>query len=476
LITITCRLAKRLRTVFRLALNLPVRGSRPPVRLEGGPEGLHVYCRTDDAIALFHLPGEQDVEQFWLPHEALAEVEGNRDEPVHLRVHEGNILVGWRNGSVPQMLEHPVADSGDQPDWVEFPANTVENPPELLGALHEAMRTTDSAPVRFATNCVRLRGSDGTIAATDGHELLIQSGFEFPWEHDVLVPRTLVFGCKELTGDKPVHVGRTGEWIGFRIGSWSLLYKINADGRFPQVENHVPCKTGAAASFELTPDDAEFLVKNLAKLPTQEECNWPVTVDMNGHVAVRGKAPDQAVPTELMLDRSTVAGEPMRINTNRRYLARAVRLGFRELYATGSQSPVLCCDDRRKYVWAPLDPESAVAPDPEAMRTESSLAWAHTPKPRARTRKRKVAMPSPRSSENGQSKPKSRRASAANGKAGHDDVTALIEQAEALKGSLRESLVKVSELISSLKQHRRQSKAVRSALASLRELQPTGAP
>ena len=50
-------------------------------------------------------------------------------------------------------------------------------------------------------------------------------------------------------------------------------------------------------------------------------------------------------------------------------------------------------------------------------------------------------------------------------------VEALIEQAESVKTSLRETLNHTSELISSLKKHRKQTKLVRSTLASLRQLQ-----
>jgi len=47
----------------------------------------------------------------------------------------------------------------------------------------------------------------------------------------------------------------------------------------------------------------------------------------------------------------------------------------------------------------------------------------------------------------------------------------LIEQAESLKSTLRQAAADTSELIAQLKRHRKQSKAVRSTLASLRQLQ-----
>ena len=50
-------------------------------------------------------------------------------------------------------------------------------------------------------------------------------------------------------------------------------------------------------------------------------------------------------------------------------------------------------------------------------------------------------------------------------------VDVLIEQAETLKASLRDSLTKTNELVSTLKLHKKRSKAVQSALVSLRRLQ-----
>ena len=50
----------------------------------------------------------------------------------------------------------------------------------------------------------------------------------------------------------------------------------------------------------------------------------------------------------------------------------------------------------------------------------------------------------------------------------------LIEAAEQLKASLRDTLSKTSELIVGLKRHRKEAKIVRSTLDSLRQLQTVG--
>lgn len=57
-----------------------------------------------------------------------------------------------------------------------------------------------------------------------------------------------------------------------------------------------------------------------------------------------------------------------------------------------------------------------------------------------------------------------------NGPDGNDCALDLIQQAEQVRQSLRDATAKVSDLIASLKQQRRQVKAVQATLASLRQL------
>ena len=473
MITFTRRLALQMRVVFRKALGV-TRANGPAVCFTTGPDGIHVRARTGDAAVEYHQPGDCPPEQILAPFELLADVEARRDDPVELEAPtEGRISVRWRDGSVPQMAQY---DAPATPKAHDFPAaeTFAENPPGLLRALHDAVQTTDPAPIRFATDHVQLRSASGQIEATDGRQILVQSGFEFPWDDDLLIPRTMFFGCRELPEEEPVLVGRNEKWVMVRIGPWTIFLWINDEGRFPDVRSHMPSTDAAIARFQVTPADAEFLSKNLPKLPGDDAYNLPVTMDLNGHVAVRGKAADQDLPTELILTGTTLSGEPVRVNTNRRFLGRAMALGFRDVYVTNPKTPVLCCDDRRQYAWAILEPKSAVAPSPDAIRIESQQSEAEVQRPQTRTRKRKVPMSESKPNENGRAKSTRRRRTSVGGKPGHDVVTTLIEQAEAVKASLRESLAKTSELIASLKRHRKQSKAVRIALATLHELQPAG--
>ena len=59
-------------------------------------------------------------------------------------------------------------------------------------------------------------------------------------------------------------------------------------------------------------------------------------------------------------------------------------------------------------------------------------------------------------------------------KANGQSTPGLIEHAEQLRTALRDTLVKSNELLKAIKQERRQSRAVRSTLESLRQLKTIG--
>ena len=269
---------------------------------------------------------------------------------------------------MPQLVQY---DPGSKPETDEFPVPPeifAENPPELLSALHAAMETTDRDAIRYSTDCVQLRGKTGTLAATDGGQCLLQRGFNFPWEEDVLIRRTMVFGCKELPRNATVAIGRSDDWVTVRVGLWTIHLRIQKDGRFPQVDGVVPTAKGASASFRLPPGDRRFLGQAIPKLPCDDAYHSPITVELNGAVAIRAKSEETTPVTELILSGANLSGEPCRFQCNRRFLARAVQLGFDGLYVSSPKSPILCEDGQRSYVFAPLDPDSAIPPCDDAVR------------------------------------------------------------------------------------------------------------
>ena len=116
------------------------------------------------------------------------------------------------------------------------------------------------------------------------------------------------------------------------------------------------------ARFQVTQEDAEFVLRNLPRLPGGDQYDLPITVDLNGQVAIRARADGQTLPTELVPTGATLSGDPGRLNTNRRYLARPLKLGFREVHVFSPKAPVLCQDRDRTYVWALAPSDLGAAP------------------------------------------------------------------------------------------------------------------
>ncbi|MGA2619389.1 MAG: hypothetical protein ABSF26_17415 [Thermoguttaceae bacterium] len=481
MITITRRLASSLRAVFRRVLGT-ARAAGPALCFTTSPEGMRVslLAKGCDAAVEYHSPGKFPHEQLWVPLDLLADCEGKRNDPVELeQAAKGRVLAGWTDG-IPQRIQYHIPEPWKAEEFPVRPEHFAQNPPDLPVALDFAAATTDPDAVRYALGCIRLSGKSGQLAATDGRQIYLHGGFSFPWEEELLVPRSTVFGCRELPQDQPVGIGRAGEWVAFAVGPWTIYLRINKDGRFPDIDRHIPCADAAMARCQFSASDAEFLLNTLPKLPCDEDSNtWPVTVELNGALVVRAKMSTQTEPTELLLSHASIQGGPARVNTNRKYLGRALKLGFRELAIFNPQSPILCQDDRRIYLWAPLEPDSAIGPTENAVRIHvpEGAAESH-PKPEP---KRNVSTmtepienlnPEPQTTEaktNGQARKPSRK------KAAKNATVTLVEQAEELRNALRDALTKTTTLIQAIKENQRRGRALRNTLASLKQLQAVDA-
>ena len=90
-----------------------------------------------------------------------------------------------------------------------------------------------------------------------------------------------------------------------------------------------------------------FLESALGRLPGAGEINAPVTMELNGKVAVRATSadrPDQV--TELVLTRSGYTGSQVCVCTNRALLERALRLGLHARSASPASSRRGCAGTR----------------------------------------------------------------------------------------------------------------------------------
>ena len=273
----------------------------------------------------------------------------------------------------------------------EFPAlpdKLVRNESRLMEALRDACETATDDSARYALDHLQLRGSAGQVISTDGRQLLVQEGFQFPWEGEFLVPANRLLCSREMRRGKSVEVGKSADWVAIRSGPWTIWLRINEKARFPDVMELVNKRPEAVTSLQIPDEDAEFICAALKPKPFHQDDAGKVTLDLNGEVTVRAREAGQGEQRVYVLSRSERSGECLRANTSRDYFRRALQLGFREISLSGSDTPASCRDEHRIYVWALLTQADALPPKTGAVRIESTSV-AHPPA-RSRTKRKCV--------------------------------------------------------------------------------------
>ena len=243
--------------------------------------------------------------------------------------------------------------------------------------------------------------------------------------------------------------------------------------------------------MQVDPADARFLTTTVERLPADDQTDRPLTLELNGAVVVRARKDEQSPMMELLLSRSRRVGEQLRLQTNRTYLARALELGFTEVGFVDAQSPCVCRDATRTYVWMLLENKGALEPSTEAMQIDSlSVPSNGTAIGRvagdglAKAPRIGVTTANPVNSASNPARPVNRivgqlesRAAAKTNRAG--DVVPVpsapqvdvIERTLELRNQLRTIVQGLGELVTQIRQQRKQTRLMKSTLQSLKQLQ-----
>ncbi len=301
MITLSRRQVRRLRAVFRRhALGYRHKGPVPPLVFVPDPDvGLRVRHHQPHLAVetvLRSVPGFP--EPLCIPLDALADLEGSEDSPIVLEASSPTqTRARWEDRGIPQVKEYTVPEPASLPPFPEPPATFSSGPAPSLQDLAEAAATTDDDSTRYALGCLQFRGSSGEIIATDGRQILLQSGFRFPWEENLLVHRSALFSCRGLPRDLPVSLGKTDTHVALRVGDWTIWLGIRADARYPRIADVIPDERVPTIKLQLAAEDATFLDQALERLPGGEALYAPVTLDLNGQVSVRAQA-DRSSPVD----------------------------------------------------------------------------------------------------------------------------------------------------------------------------------
>ena len=472
MLTIPRSVLRRFRTLCRRGgLHKTHVSGGPVVTFIGGPEGCRIRAASADIAIEYREPGSCHDVTIRLPLAALELCEGRDDGLVTIETQtDDQVRLSWSDRGVPRQSEQVQPEIGSTP-FPPPPTTSISNPAGLWSDLGDAVATTDPQSSRYALGCLHLRGVLGRIETTDGRQVLVQSGYHFGFEEDVLIPASKLLGIADVTSGESISVGRTEEHVGISVGCWLILLRIQKDARFPKIDQILPNPDSAKSRLELSPVDAGFLKETIPRLPCDDTLHDPITLDLNGRVLVRSRETAASRPTEVLLGSSQLTGEPVILNTNRRFVERALKLGFRSVCIYGPDSPVMCADENRRFLWALLDKGSAIPrhDDPQRIdapsRADAGSAISTT-KPKEKVMAvalpaaaRSTVMPS-ETTKVPSAKPVQARSAGS-----------VIEQSLTLRDTLRSAAQQAGELARSLKQQKRQSRFVATTLASLKELQ-----
>ena len=406
-------------------------------------------------------------ESITVPISTLADCEAARDDPVRFsRQQDDTILVEWQHESVP--IKRTAKQSDGRDEFPSPPESWHELPDGFLPALADAMATTDREATRYSIDCVQLCGATGRILATDSRKALVISGFDFPWDDQILLPWNGVFGLNELSRHGPVRIGRLNKTLSIATGPWTLHFSLETERRFPRIDDCIPIPGSEKTTLTITDDDAEFAVTSIKNLPRSEFDN-SVTVVLGGTVTIRARGDGPA--TELVLSNSRCRGEPTWFCSDRDILRDAIQLGFRKFRIVAPDKVITSTDGNRTFLWMPIELPERPKADSEITRLTSSVTGTPTESTSPPTTRKEKCMAKNRIARNAPAESNGRDADRGDATNGINGIDALIGQAESLKKSLREMTQSVNDLISALKQHRQQTKKLRSAVLTLKQLQ-----
>ena len=284
MLTISRSVLRRFRTLCRRGglHKSPVAGG-PVVTFVGGADGCRIRAASTDVAIEYHEPGDRPPETIRLPLAALEALRGARRRPRHdrrrLRRSSSALVDRSRRAS----RERAGATEAWGTSFPAAPTTSVANGSELWTALGDAVATTDPQSSRYALGCLHLRGALGRIETTDGRQVLVQSGYRFGFEDDVLIPGSKLLGSADFANGESIAVGRTEDYVGFGVGRWLILLRIQKDARFPKIDQILPNPDAAKSRLEFSPvrcgllegDDPAVAVRRHAARPDHARLERP---------------------------------------------------------------------------------------------------------------------------------------------------------------------------------------------------------
>ena len=232
----------------------------------------------------------------------------------------------------------------DLKDWPSLPAQATMKPvdPRFLDHVRQAATFASTDDSRPLLKAIYLDVQDKTchkVVATDSRRLTALNSVRLPLSASVIVPVTRFLVWGKLAGSPCIGADATSFTL--NIGPWTYTVKT-VEGRFPNYHQVVPCYDDAR-TLELSPEDAELLIKALPSLPTCEGSSDAVVLCLEPTGARIYSRPDTKAPEcAIRLEKSKQTGRgSFAIGLNREFFREALIAGFKIWEMRDPTSPLL---------------------------------------------------------------------------------------------------------------------------------------
>jgi len=403
MIRMSCKSLVEILSEIRRALGI-TRDSRHKIDITASRSEVTVRAETKSAAIACQTAATGRNIDITLPIGAFASVPNLAKQEVTIAPTEDGGTIEWRNSagvrsSITEKSASAPLDDNDhnssisaerstigEPDWL------ISNQRELGKALSQAASIADPTSLRYSLGCLRLRGCDGQVAATDGRQAYVASGFAFPLD-EVLVPSDVLSRLSGLSKCESISVGRTDDFLALRYGvgqfRWMVDLKIMKAGRFPNIDQCFPLESASRCEIQIDDHDAGFLLENLDRLVGKSAEIVPLTIDLSRNlvlgrpeVHLRFRRHDatmelsDAPVIEVHLERSSFQPGPMRTAIDHHFLLNAMRLGFRRFHLQQNGFPIFCIHRQSRYTCAPLHESLTIGATPRMQSFSSVTSYA----------------------------------------------------------------------------------------------------
>lgn len=233
----------------------------------------------------------------------------------------------------------------DLKDWPVLPVRATTLKPveaRFLDHVRQAATFASSDDSRPLLKAVFLDVQDKAchkVVATDSRRLTALNSVRLPLSASVIVPVTRFLTWGKLTGTPCIGADATSFTL--NIGPWTYNVKT-VEGQYPNYRQVLPVYDDAR-TLELSPEDAELLIKALPSLPNYEGSLEAVVLclEPNGariYSRQDARSPESAIRLEKSMH---TGGGAFAIGLNREFFREALIAGFRIWEMRDPTSPLL---------------------------------------------------------------------------------------------------------------------------------------